>query len=409
MNVGILTDFISHDPAYSLCSVVKHQVTMLHSLGYEVTVFVRPGFIDDGEYGRAEIMALDPGHTDNVVELRQDTERDIASLAKQMRTAFAHLSVILTHDLIYQPALWKYHVAARRAAQDLPDLRWLHWVHSTTPLDFAKELGVFASEIHGRFPHSRVVAFHKEEVYRKAASYGYEIDQAVVIPNAMDFTADFHPVAQQVTAELHDRDCVAIYPARLDRGKQPHFLIEIMARLVRLGRYRAHIIFVDFHSTAGDKAEYREEMRLQAERMGVSVTFTSDCHGPSIPHKAVMDMIEYSDFLIHPSKSEADGLIVYEAMWKRAALLLNYDLPNFRQHDGSAVFGKFSSNIDVHTGMPGSTETDYPNYELYMRQLAGTMLYHLQNNMVLANHIKVRQERSLTAVGRHLLAAIETP
>lgn len=405
--ITILTDFIGHDPAYSLCGVVANQVKMLIGLGYPVKVLVRPGFLDIHAYHGADIQVIDPGESgDNTVRLSPHSAEEIDSLTAQLTDALHGTTVCLTHDLLYQPNLWKYHVAARRVAQKLPNLRWLHWVHSTTPLATTEKTGPFQYELNGRFPNSRIVAFHREEVNRKGAMYGYEANQVVVIPSPIDFAEGWHELTKSITADLWDYDAVAVYPCRLDRGKQPHIPLEIFAQLVGMG-YKAHVIIVDFHSTGDDKRDYRNEMREYAYHHNVPVTFTSDFAPYHVPHQVVMELFEFSDIFIHPSMNEADGLVLMEAAWKRCGLVLNFDLPRFREFDGLAVMGKFSSHIDTHTGMPGETKTGYGDRAAYMRQLAGAVAYNLRHNPTLQLHARMRKERSLTAVSRLLWEAIE--
>ena len=55
-SVAILTDFISHDPAYSLCVVVANQAKMIAGAGVPFKVIVRPGF--DHAYHGAEIIVV---------------------------------------------------------------------------------------------------------------------------------------------------------------------------------------------------------------------------------------------------------------------------------------------------------------------------------------------------------------
>ena len=264
-------------------------------------------------------------------------------------------------------------------------------------------------ECQDQFPNSRLIAMHNEEINRKGTLYDYERDQIVVIPNPVDLTENFHELAKKIVKEmkLYSRDVIAIYPARLDRGKQVHIVIEIFDKL-RYQGWDAAVVVIDFHSTAGDKAKYRDEMKAGREDW---VLFTSSLPEGSyhIPHKAVMDLFEYSDIFIHPSRSESDPLTIPEAMWKRCGLMLNFDLPIFRQYDGRALFGKFSSGIDVHTQMPGETKTSYEDRDGYMGNLASAIAYEMQNNMVLYNHANVRKERSLETVAqKHLIPAIES-
>jgi len=408
-NVAILTDFVGHDPAYSLCGVVANQVKMLVANGYKPKLIVRSDWNVEEYYPGAEGLSVNPGEIgSNVVNITEKSREEIESLAGQLRLALDGIDVVLTHDLIYQPNMWKYHVAGRFISTVRPDLKWIHWVHSSTDLGTVSKMGKFRDKCQETFPNSRLVAMHPEEINRKGSLYGYERDQIVIIPNPVDLTEDYHSISKQVVnrMQLHARDVIAVYPARLDRGKQVHMVIEIFEKLRHQG-WDAVVVVIDFHSTAGDKAKYREEMLSGRQDW---VFFTSNLPEGSyhIPHKAVMDLFEYGDYLVHPSRSESDPLTLPEAMWKRCGLMLNFDLPVFRQYDGRALFGKFSSAIDVHTSMPGDTTTSYGDRGEYMGEMASKIAYEMQNNPVLYNHAAVRKDRSLEAVARkHLIPAIE--
>lgn len=408
MNIGILTDFISHDPAYSLCGVVLNQLKMLY--GQNVTIFVRAdpnNFVDAyGDYAES-IVELDPGETgSNKVTVTDKSEQEIESLVRQMDENFNEIDVMLTHDLIYQANMWKYHVAARRYAIN-SDMKWLHWVHSSTDWNVAGKTKQFRKELKGRMPNSKLIAMHNEEINRKGGLYNYERDQIMVIPNPLDTTEGYHDFSKAILGDdIWRSDCVIVYPARLDRGKQVEVIGEIVDGMISDG-WDVRVIIVDFHSTGGDKVKYRDELK---ERFGHFMKFTHDVMPDTsyrVPHKVVMDLFDYADVFIHPSRSESDPLTVPEAMWKRNLLVLNRDLPIFRQYDGRALFGQFSSNIDVLTGMSGSTETSYDDRKTYMAEIGRAIAYMMQQDMTMINHRLVRQTRSLEAVRwKFLLPAI---
>ena len=113
-NVAILTDFVSHDPAYSLCGVVSQQVKMLGKvrvLARHKDEAMRLAYGDD-------VWLIDPGEIgNNVVNVTPESEKEITNLFIQLCAALDDVDVVLTHDLIYQANMWKYHVACRRIAR----------------------------------------------------------------------------------------------------------------------------------------------------------------------------------------------------------------------------------------------------------------------------------------------------
>lgn len=427
--VAIITNFINYDPAFSLCRVVANQIRMLTAHGYQPRVIVREGFEDEKHDfpDGASWWSVDPGPqsqineagTKHAVIFTDASGGEIDSLTDQLRLALDGYDVVITHDLIYHAGQWKYHVACRRLALERPELRWLHWVHSATPMAPKHEIGPFRREIDanfGHFPHSKLVAFHAEEAERKAIQLKFRKEDAVIIPNPVDFTADYDEAARLAIdgfgrwGGLWGADAVGVYPCRLDRGKQPHMMLEIFAQL-RQRKWDARCIVIDFHSLGGDKPIYRDEMEHWAWEHDLPVLFTSNLplEGAKycISHKAVMDLLEFSDVLVQPSLSETDSIIVVEAAWKRSLLLLNFDLPRFRLYQPYALFGKFSSNIDVTSGLDGQTITEYDNRDAYMSDVAASIAYRLRNDPALALHRQVRKERNLGAVWERMWEVIE--
>lgn len=407
--VAVLTDFVSHDDAYSLCGVVKSQVKMLVSQGYQPTVIVREGWqsqTTEITYPGAEIVVVNPGETgSNKVVLTDESELEIDNLRLALDKALVGVDVVLTHDIIYQPNAWKYHVAIQRLSVSYPDIFWLHWVHSTTPFNVAKETGKFAKEVQVPILNSKIVVMNQEEARRKAGTFGYEVNEVVYCPNPFDVARYYTKEAVQILDECDAwlADFVAVYPARLDRGKQVEVLIEVMAGIAQAG-YETRIIVCDFHSTMGDKKTYREELKAEAETMEVPIYFTSDLDEKpryKVEHQTVMNLMEFADFFVHPSVSECDPLIIPEAMWHRNLLCLNYDLPSFRLLEQFAVMGKFSANVDVTTGGVGATKTEYDDREQYMGDVGAAILHLLVTNPLAEGHRYVRLKRSLHAVWKN--------
>ncbi len=415
--VAVLTDFVSHDDAYSLCGVVRNQVKMLASHGYRPRLIVRQGWKAGQShvaYPGADVVIADPGETgQNKVAITQNSSAEIDDLVVDLQAALDGMDVVLTHDIIYQPNAWKYNVAIHRIARENPDLFWLHWVHSATPFNVAQQTGEFSKEVRSPILNSRIVAMHTEEMNRKATAFGYEKNEAILIPNPYDvsryYTGEARTILDNANAWL--ADFVAVYPVRLDRGKQVEVLLEIMSGLTQAG-YHGVVIIVDFHSTQGDKRKYRDEMKAYAGDLGVDVYFTSDLGGEKpgykVEHQTVMNLFDFADFFVHSSVSESDPLTIPEAMWHRNQLCLNFDLPSFRLWEQFAIMGKFSSNIDVQTGGVGSTLTEYDDRIDYMQSVGAAILHMLVTNPTAEGHRHIRLTRSLEAVWKnHLYHAIE--
>lgn len=412
--VAILTDFRGYDVAYGLCQFVRNEIKLLTRNGYTPRLILRAGYKEDvcqEAYAGAELVSIAPGQTgSNKVRVDGNSDQDIERIHNQMREVLDGVGLVITHDLIFQANLWKYHVAARRYAKERPDLQWLNVVHSSSVLGTAEKAGPFKNELAGKFPNSRLWVFSREHITRYGGLYGYEIDEIVVLPPPLDFLEDMDLLSRHIIQD-HDlmrADIIIVYPCRLDRGKQPGVVIEIAAEL-RDMHHDARVVLVNSYSNAGDKKIFREELRKQAKARDVPLVLTSDYDEfrVRVPHQVVMDLLELGDILIQPSTTESYSRVLCEAAWKGCGMMLNFDLPMFREYDGLAMFGKFSSTVDVLTGGAGETSTQYADRAGYMRHLAANIAYWMENYPMLKMHALMRKERSLEALWPKLQAVIE--
>ena len=127
--IAILTDFTGYDNAYALNQCVRNNIKMLTRNGYHPLLLVRKG-ANTRQY-HTRTVAIDGGRGGtNRIEIDDQSEDEINLIHNQLKEALKDISFVFTHDLLMQPNLWKYHVAARRLAKERQDIRWLHSVHS---------------------------------------------------------------------------------------------------------------------------------------------------------------------------------------------------------------------------------------------------------------------------------------
>ena len=397
--VAVLTDLLGYDEAYSVAQGARNNVRMLTRAGYAPTLLMRRG--------RTARPRREDFAGARIVEVAENSEDVVRLIQRQFEQALAGAELVFTHDLIFQANLWEARVAYRRLAEKRPGLRWLHWVHSLGQHYSIEQTGLFAAELEGPPPNAKIVALTPDTAEMTARRARCEFSDVVVVPHPIDFCEGFHPVAQAIVdrAGLMEADAVAVYPCRLDRGKRPHVLVEIFAALRETG-LDARLVVADFHSTDGDKAAYRREMMERAEDLGVPVFFVSEMGQPaeqygatvhykkaldrhlvySIPRKAVADLMALADVLVQPSVSESYSRIVAEAAWARCLLVLNADLPAFRQWSDLALMFSFS--------------------DFEPKEVAGAIADRLENNAELHFHARMRKERSLEAVWEKCLRSV---
>lgn len=420
--VAIFTSFSDNPQSYSLNRVVMDQLKMLLSYGYKPTVIVAEPFKEEGIYADKRVtikrIPLVPVH--NEVKKDETFEEDIEALAVVLKGALANIDVVITHDIIYQNAALKHNFAARRVADGLPGLRWLHWIHSaTSPVTLANLRPYFSDQylqiIQKPFPNSFYVFFNHYSIPRIAKNFNISEDIIRVIHHPSDLQ-DVFGLSQDVAGmvkekKLYAADAICIYPIRLDRGKQVEYVIKTMAMLKDFN-LSVKVIIVDFHSTGGDKLTYRDELKNIAIDYGLGedeLIWTSEYKelwSVEVPHEDVMSLMRLSNVFIMPSVSESYSLVTQEAGLNKCVVVLNQDFPPFRDIFGAnAIFRKYSSNIDVMTGEDGFTKTKYggdnvsdderPSLEKnYHKETAGMIFGQLRKKPMALN-IFLRKYRNL--------------
>ena len=240
------------------------------------------------------------------------------------------------------------------------------------------------------FPNSTIVYPNSYDIPRVAKAFETEEKEIKHVPHATDYPTfmKFDDITKKLVEKekLLEADIICVYPLRLDRGKQPHINIEIMAEIKNMG-FSIRMIFVDFHSTGGDKIEYREEMKKKAEELGLKddVIFTSEFDESlnlESPRTLVADLFKLSNVFILPSMSETYSLIAQEALLSGNVMVLNHDFPAMRSIYGdNAIYRKFSSGVDIMSDVhksTGKTDTQYNNRKDYFIEIAKQIISKLK-------------------------------
>jgi hypothetical protein len=418
--VAILTNFNSYLRSYSPLIIVGEQIRMLKDAGYEPIVIVTESFEAPADTIYAEAKLAFIPNVSVSIEAKQDLsfETDIDFLTHSLREIVKEhqIDVILTHDLIFLPDYVKHRLACLTIANEYPKLRWLHWVHSaTSPGSLINERKNFEDkyrELLGvKFPNSLLVFPNTGDIPRVARNFGFEEDEVVCVPHSSDFIRynKLEPVVERLVKDrnLLDKDIIMVYPLRMDRGKQPHLLVEIGKACKDTGK-SVGIVYADFQSTGGDKVEYHQEILAKAAEYGMQddVTFMSDFDGASLmdsSQQVVSDLFMISNFFILPSMSETYSLVAQEAMMKGNFCIINHDFMPLRTvYEDKAIYKQFSANIGFD-GMDGTITTTFSDPKAYYHDIACYINYVLENNKVIKGRTWVRKERNPNAVFRNYL------
>lgn len=427
--IAIFTTFSDNPQAYSLNRIVQNQITMLLDNGYEPTVIVAESFVPNELYAdkRVTLKHIPNVPVHNEVKKDETFEEDVEKIYQALKEALKDVEVVLTHDVVYQPACLKHNFAARRLAQEL-NVKWLHWIHSATSPTTLSNLkphfeDKYLETMAKPFPNSYYIFFNHYSIPRIAQNFGVPEEMVKVVhhPSNLKEIYGFSDLVNNFVKfkKIYDADAICVYPVRLDRGKQVEYVIKTMAMLKNFN-LSIKVIVVDFHSTGGDKVVYRDDLKNIAVDYGLNqdeLIFTSEARpewNAEMPYEDVLSLMRMANVFIMPSVSESYSLITQEAGLNKCVMVLNQDFPPFRDIFGSnAIFRKYSSNIDVMNGMDGNTQTRYgpneasdderKNYEKnYHKETAGMIAKQLQDKN-LAMNLFLRKFRNLDYVFKHEL------
>jgi len=403
--VCILTDFYEADSTYSLNIIAEAQINMALDAGYPVVGVVSEGFKPVRAWERIELRPTPPPkERKNHVEFYPQIGDDVKATKAALDEVLADVDVIITHDLIYQSAIMPLNFAARAWAQQNPHAVWLNWVHSATPSPIWTTKDRRLEPLQRHFPNSKVCFPNSWDVPRVARAFRCEISDVAVVPHPTNVPEylGFQDVTKRLCQErdLLNADVIMVYPVRLDRGKQVEKVMRVAAALKHFGK-SVRVICVDFHSTGGDKVDYRRDLKKMMPGLGLNeaeVTFTSEFDEElhlRAPREVVRDLMLLCNVFVQASVSETYSLIAQEAGLCGAFLVLNRDFPAFRTIYGQhASYFQFSSAVNALTGEDGTTEVNYDNIDDYFRNVAGRVAYELQYNPVLAQRTRIRKERN---------------
>ena len=413
--VGIFTTFLSYDRAYSLCGVAAGQIKMFLANGYKPIVIVTDAFKDDNVYpfSEVELRKIPVVFCSNEGKLPDNYQEDEKKLKASLREVIKDLNVVITHDIIYQPAHLIHNIVSRELALEFPNIKWLHWIHSATSHSVLCNKQEVRDKICQRFPNSLLIYPNTYDIPRVARNYNVEEDEVKCVNHPIDVCGylGFQDITKKLIEEKNilNADVIGTYPLRLDRGKQPHIVINVFNQLKKMGK-KVCLIIADFHSTGGDKVTYRNEMINKLVEMGLNdneIIFTSQYDKSlelSCPREMIRDLMLLSNVFILPSRSETYSLIAQEAMLCNNFVILNQDFPPFRSiYKSYPKYFQFSSNINAITGYDGDTNTKYDNPEAYWSDIAKYIVYELANNRILAANTMIRKERNIKAVFKNQL------
>lgn len=356
--VGILTTFFEATSGYSLIGVCETQIRSLLEHNYEPVVIVREDFRqpDAPSLWRPETidLRLATPRMQLTSGIADDFEERVEKIGVALEENLRDIDVCITHDIILQTTDKEYNVAMRNYAKTRPDMLWLHWIHSCPSPGGSRE---YPESCRHTPPPGYIIYPNDSDKGLVCATYGLGGREWKVrvsrTGHAIDPLLIWHyegltrDLAEK--ADLLNGEVVAVYPARLDKGKQPEKIIRLMAGVKRLG-YSPRLLIIDWQSTGAHFQAYIDNLLKLAEWSGIGdgVNFTSrldDRCSQGVPRHVVVELMDLSNIYIHPSRVETYSLVIHEAALRGKLLVLNYDLPAMRELWGDlGIYMDFSSD-----------------------------------------------------------------
>ncbi|MBU2548143.1 MAG: hypothetical protein KKB20_07040 [Proteobacteria bacterium] len=357
--IAVLTNFASWNPGYSLSGIVRDQVLMLERHGHEVVLFVQEDFSGDadGLTPRAVIPALKLIDYKSVADLTPEHKMAARRIAEVLKTELAGFDYVLAHDWIFLGHNLPHALAVRIASPELPDVRWLHWIHSIP----SGRRDWWLIKDYG--PNHKIVFPNRADALRVAEQFRGGLEDVRVIPHIKDLRTwfDFHEDTRAFIDEypaVMQADIVQVLPASQDRleYKRVPEVIKIFGAFKRLGLSVCLVVANQWATRTTylqDMNQYKDMARAAGIEPGREFVFTSDFDYPrfeiGVPRRMVRELMQCANLFCFPTHHESFGLVVPEAALAGCFLVLNGSLPMQREISGSLAnyhdFGSYCHQV----------------------------------------------------------------
>lgn len=406
--IGILTPFYSFDDSYSLVSVVKDQLLMNVRVGYKTILFVLPSFKDDDKVpAGVEIRKVIPQITTEPYRdwgVSTDFENDKKIIKEALEKHLADVDVIIEHDMIFQEHFTAYAAAIHEV--NLPNAKWLHWIHSAPSPRPVVEYPHSCRYSLPKGNHKLVYLNHTNKVQVLAEMYSAWPKDVRSVPNSLDPRTfwDLHPFVNELIDkyDLLSADIISIYPLstpRMVSGKGLDKVIYIHSCLKKQGQ-KTKLIVANAHANGEREKEAIQQLKNWSLDLGLTeqeLIFTSMEKKEvesGIPRRAVSDLMRLSNIFLFPTKSENCSLILLEAMLSGNLLILNDDVQSLREFaQGNALYFRFGGLDDTVFNVTNDN---------YYNDIAKIILSELSTNKALLAKRQVMQNHNLDIIFKQI-------
>lgn len=404
MKIGILTNFQEFNPGYSLTGIVKDQCRMLLRHGHQVHLFVgevyNPKYDADMPEGITLHKQIPFAHLKDyrsVKELSIDHQTTVEKTREMLSAELKGFDMAWTHDWVFQGWYMPYGLAVQRTTLSIPDVRWLHWIHSIPCIN--QEW--WDIKPYGR--RHKLVSPTQTERNRVAEQYKGTHADVRVIPHIKDMRSwyDFDETTcafiDEFPGVMH-ADIVQIYPASSDRldAKNLHRVIQIFGYFKKHGQ-SVCLVCADQWATATKPKQNEQKMVDIAHAAGLEdheFIFTSRFQSPKyeigIPKRMLRELQLCQNQFIFPTTQESFGLVGPEAALSGAMVVINRSLHNqfevFENMPMNFTFGSYYENFEPD------------NWDNYLEAVAGVVVQRMRENESILTKTICRQKYNFDTV-----------
>jgi hypothetical protein len=358
--IAIFTTFHKLDTQYSVCTSTLALADVLARHGYPVRMFVLDNFPKKDHaqiHPDVDVRPVIPRfklidylnpcqkkHPTFDVEVEQVTQALIKNLTDEHGQP--DIDTVITEDIIFQGWFLLHNVAMREAARALPELKWVHWIHSSPqkrPMKLCKPAGY-------RFMGMRrslFVSMNYTNVTKIAQMYKIPEGYVRVVYNIRDPLEffDMHPISKEIirTNDLLEADVLIIYPTRMDTGKQPTMVVKLAGSIKQKEKV-VKAVFCNSYSNNDASRKLIEQTRKVGKQWSLEpedMIFTSE-HSPEtelgVPNQVIRDLMQVSNLFILPSRNEGCSLVMLEAALTKNLIVLNDDLYSMHEFGRDEVY-----------------------------------------------------------------------
>ena len=393
--IAILTNFQEFSPGYSLTGIAKDQAKMLSRHGHEVHLFVNTQY--NGEEFSEDVILekkIPFSHLKDYKsknQLTPDHKMLVNETALILENELADFDFAFTHDFIFTGWFMPYGLACKQASPKLPNLRWLHWIHSvpTSGSDWwsIREFG----------KNHKIAYPNKTDAIRVAEAFRGSLEDVRVLHHikdlrtwydfkqeTMDFIDDFPGVMQA--------DVVQIYPASTDRllSKRVKEVMLIFKEIKAKG-FSVCLVLANQWATGRQRKEdvtkYTEIASRNGLKINEEVIFTSEWrpeYATGIPKDILRELFLCSNLFVFPTREESFGLVALEAALSGVLMVLNKSLQmQFEVNGYQGLYFDFGS---FHNNFTPENEADY------FKGVAQIILGRMRENEAICSKSFTRQK-----------------